>query len=57
MLSHHGPEWGGLGCALFSRSAQRPLLRTPEGPPTKREVSSRGTAAREDTVVLSNKAS
>ena len=30
---------------------------TPEGPPTRREVSSRGTAAREDTVVLSNEAS
>ena len=30
---------------------------TPEGPPTRREVSTRGTAVRVDTVVLSNEAS
>ena len=51
------PSGAGSAVPFFPGAPGVRCSRTPEGPPTKREVSSRGTAAREDTVVLSNKAS
>ena len=51
------PSGAASGVPFFPHGLGVSCCCTPEGPPTRREVSSRGTAAREDTVVLSNEAS
>ena len=57
MLSQHGPEWGGLGCALFPAAWGVSCCCTPEGPPTRREVLVSSDGVVRNIVVLSNKAS
>ena len=56
MLSHHGPEWGGLGFALFRCRRRRVLLHPRWAANYARSVSVSDGLVR-NTTVLSNEVS